>query len=103
MKTQSLVEAHSEERLVAPPFLTFVGSADGLGPSNLSPPAAVPTLPACRSSPSRRAARVFLLPGQPGEPGRQRVPGWQECFLAVEDGGIGALRVVGAIQFSGPE
>jgi len=30
----------------------------------------------------------FLLPGGPGELGHQRVPGWEEHFLAVEDWGL---------------
>jgi len=33
-------------------------------------------------------AVFFLPPGEPGELGHQRVPGWEEHFLAVEDGGL---------------
>src|SRR5208337_1224023 len=41
---------------------------------------------------------LFLLPGQSGELGQQGVPRWEERFLAVEDGGIGALGVVEAVE-----
>ncbi len=46
---------------------------------------------------------LFLLPGQPGEFGHQRVPRWEERFLAVEDGGVGALGVVEAVELPRPE
>ena len=45
----------------------------------------------------------FFLLGQPGELDRQWVPGWEERFLAVEDGGIGARRVVVAVELPRPE
>jgi len=46
---------------------------------------------------------AFLLPGQPGELGSQCVPGWEERFLAVEDGWIGAPGVVEAVELPRPE
>ena len=48
-------------------------------------------------------AVFFLLPGQPGELCCQRVPGREKGFLAVEDGGIGALGVVVAVEPPRPE
>src|SRR5208337_126571 len=78
-------------------FFPFASSPDQPVPPNLEPPLRQPSLP-----PRARADRgrlveqaVFLLlPGQPSEFGHERVPGWKERFLAVEDGGIGARRVV---------
>ena len=48
-------------------------------------------------------AVFLLLPGQPSEFGHERVPGWKERFLAVEDGGIGARCVVVAVELPRPE
>ena len=48
-------------------------------------------------------AVFLLLPGQPSEFGHELVPGRRERFLAVEDGGIGARRVVVAVELPRPE
>ncbi len=45
----------------------------------------------------------YHLPGQPGEFGHVRMSGREERFLAVEDGGIGARRVVVAVELPRPE
>ena len=65
-----------------------------------------PSFPSLARADRRRLveqAVFFLLPCQPGEFGHQRVPGWEERFLAVEDGGIGALGVVEAVELPRPE
>jgi hypothetical protein len=65
-----------------------------------------PTLP---SFPRPDRGRVieqpvpFLLPGEPGEPGMERVVGWQEGFLAMEDGRVCAVRIVVAIELATAE
>ncbi len=76
-----------------PPFRPFAAPAG-------TPESGTPAPPAAVSPPLARADRrrlveqpvFFLLPGQPGEFGQERVPGRKERFLAVENGGIGARR-----------
>ena len=56
-----------------------------------------PTLPSFRGSDRRGVIEQPLLlfvPGQLGEPGMERVVGWQEGLLAMEDGRVGAARIV---------
>ena len=75
-------------------------------PPNQEPSLRQPSLPALAGADRRRLVEqpvLFLLLGQPGEFGHQRVPGWEERFLAVEDGGIGARRVVEAVELPRPE
>jgi len=75
-------------------------------PANRESPLRQPLLPALARADRRCLVEqtvFFLLPGQPGEPGRQRVPGWEERFLAVEDGGIGALGEIEAVELPRPQ
>ena len=44
-----------------------------------------------------------LLLAQPGEPGVERVLGWQEGLLAMEDGRVRAVRIVVAVKLAGAE
>jgi hypothetical protein len=60
-------------------------------PANRESPLRQPLLPPLARTDRGRLVEktvLFLLLGQPGEPGHQRVPGWEERFLAVEDGGV---------------
>jgi hypothetical protein len=74
-------------------------------PPNCEPPLRQPLPPLARADRGRLVEQpvLFLLLGQPGEPGHQRVPGWEERFLAVEDGGIGARCVVNAVELPRPQ
>ena len=75
-------------------------------PANRESPLRQPLFPPRARADRRRLVEqtvFFLLPGQPGELAHQRVPGWEERFLAVEDGGVGALRVVEAVELPRPE
>jgi hypothetical protein len=75
-------------------------------PANRESTLCQPPFPPFARSDRRRLVEqtVFLLlPGQPGEFGRQRVPGWEERFLAVEDRGINALVVVEAVELPRPQ
>ena len=50
-----------------------------------------PPLPPLARADRRRLVEqtvLFLLPGQSGELGQERVSGWEERSLAVEDGGL---------------
>ncbi len=70
-------------------------------PANRASPLRQPPLPPRARADRRRLIEqpvFFLLPGQSGELGQERIPGWEERFLAVEDGGIGALGVVEAVE-----
>jgi hypothetical protein len=60
-------------------------------------------LPSLRGSDRRRVVKQpasLLLLGEPGEPGMERVVGWQECLLAMKDGRVRAVRVVIAIELA---
>src|SRR4051794_28434613 len=46
---------------------------------------------------------LFLLLGEPGEPGMERVVGWQERLLAMEDRRVRALHIVVAIELARAE
>ena len=73
-------------------------------PAKRKPPFLQPALPSFRGSDRRRVIEqpvLFLLLGQPGEPGMERVVGWQERLLAMEDGRVRALRIVVAIEARG--
>lgn len=75
-------------------------------PANHESPFRQPPLPPLARADRRRLVEqpVFLfLLGQPGEFGHELVPGVKERFLAVEDGGIGARRVVVAVELPRPE
>ncbi len=75
-------------------------------PPNREPALRQPLLPALARADRRRLVEqtvFFLLLGQPGEFGHELVPGRKERFLAVEDGGIGARRVVVAVELARPE
>jgi len=75
-------------------------------PTNREPALRQPPLPPLARADRRRLVEqpVFLfLLGQPGEFGHELVPGRKERFLAVEDGGIGARRVVVAVELPRPE
>src|SRR5208282_5021244 len=75
-------------------------------PANRESSLRQPPFPSLARADRRRLVEqpvLFLLLGQPGEFGHQRVPGWEERFLAVEDGGIGARRVVEAVELPRPE
>ena len=66
-------------------------------PANRESPLRQPSLPALARADRGRLVEqpVFLfLVGQPGEFSHVRMSGREERFLAVEDGGIGARRVV---------
>ncbi len=75
-------------------------------PPNREPALRQPLLPALARADRRRLVEqtvFFLLLGQPGEFGHELVPGRKERFLAGEDGGIGARRVVVAVELPRPE
>ncbi len=75
-------------------------------PANREAPLHQPHFPPLACADRRRLVEqtvLFLLLGQSGEPGHQRVPGREERFLAVEDGGIGALGVVEAVDLPRPQ
>ena len=75
-------------------------------PPNQEPSLRQPSLPALAGADRRRLVEqpvFFLLPSEPGEFGHQRVPGWKDRFLAVEDRGIGALSVVEAVELPRPQ
>ena len=46
---------------------------------------------------------LFLLLGQPGEFGVERMIGRQECLLTMEDRRIGTGSVIGAVDLAGTE
>ena len=63
-------------------------------PPDSEPSLHQPLLPAFTCADRRRLveqAVFFLLLGQPGELGYELVSRWEERFLAMEDGGIGAF------------
>ncbi len=75
-------------------------------PTNREAPLRQPLFPPRARTDRRRLVEqtvFFLLPGQPGELGQQSVPGWEERFLALEDGGIGAPGVIEAIELPRPQ
>ena len=75
-------------------------------PANRESSLRQPTFPSLARADRRHLVEqpvVFLLLGEPGEFGHQRVPRWKERFLAVEDGGIGALGVAEAVELPRPE
>src|SRR5271166_386595 len=87
-------------------FLPFVPSPHHPMPANRESPLRQPPFPPLARADRRRLveqAVFFLLPGQPGEFGHQRVPGRKERFLAVADGEIGARCVVEAVELARPE
>src|SRR5271157_5118458 len=87
-------------------LLPFVPSPHQPMPANRKSSLRQPPFPSLARADCRRLVEqsvFFLLLGQSGEPGHQRVPGWEERFLAVEDGGIGALCVVVAIELPRPQ
>ncbi len=60
-------------------------------PAYREPALGQPLFPALAGADQGRVveqAVLFLLPGQPGEPGCERMAGREEPFLAVEDGGL---------------
>ena len=87
-------------------FLPFLLSSDQPVPANGESPLRQPPFPPVARADRRRLVEqtVFLLlPGQPGEFGHQLVPGREERFLPMEDGGIGALGVVEAVELPRPQ
>ncbi len=75
-------------------------------PPNRESPLRQPPFPPLPRADRRRLVEqtvLLLLLGQPGEFGQQSVPGREERFLAVEDGGIGTLGVVEAVELPRPQ
>jgi hypothetical protein len=75
-------------------------------PAERKPPLLQPPLPSLSRADRRGVIEqpVFLLLlGQPGEPGVERVAGWQERLLAMEDGRVGAVGIVIAVELAGAE
>ncbi len=78
-----------------PLFPLFDPSPDQPMPANHEPALGQPLFPPLAGADRGRVveqAVLLFLPGQPGEPDHERVTRRKDRLLAVEDGGIGALR-----------
>jgi hypothetical protein len=72
-------------------------------PADHESPLVEATLPPFPRADGRRLVEqpvFFLLLRQPGKPGIKRVVGRQKGLLAMEDGGVGAVRIVVAVELA---
>jgi hypothetical protein len=63
----------------------------------------LPSLPGPDRGGLIEQAVLLLLLGEPGEAGMERVVGWQERLLPMQDGWVRAVRIVVAIELARAE